>query len=589
MSTYSDSKIDEEQLDNSESYRRRAERLEAKLSEASETLDAIRCGDVDAVVVSGPNGHKVYTLENADRPYRLLIEQMQEGAVTLTKEGLILYCNHTLATILKTPVQHVIGASFVDFVREEELTIFNNLLAEGGKEEILLKTGDGDTVQTALSFNEMLDEDGTIICGVVTDITLHKTQVQELAEKNQRLQKEILEREKTEESLRQAQKMEAVGQLTGGLAHDFNNLLTVILGNLQMISGKANGNEKLAEYVNNAITATDRGASLTQKLLAFSRRQALNSETVKVSNLFSGIQMLAKQVVGVDIEMVFRAPEDLWYCFTDANQLESAILNLIINSRDAMPAGGQLTIEVTNVTLDASVRGITPDPTPGRYVMITVSDTGIGIPEEAMNHVFEPFFTTKELGKGSGLGLSMVYGFIRQTNGFISIDSQAGVGTNICLYLPYTDAPVPVVHKHAAGMESQREASATILVVEDDEDVLKVVRDLIEDMGYQVISATNAYQALHIIEQDQDRRINLIFSDVVMPGGMSGLDLARELRNKRSEVPVLLTSGYISQSMDYNDNLAAEFQLLRKPYHRKDLSAAIQEALGRSLDTLQYT
>jgi len=565
------------QLDSiQEEFRLRTEILEEKLQEAMETLNAIRCGDVDAVVVKGSNGHKVYTLENADKPYRILIEKMQEGALTLSENGLVLYCNQALALILNKPVQQIIGSSFLQFVPESETSTFHKLLAETGKCELLLKAGDDKTVPTHLSFSELPDEEGRIICGVITDLSVHKLRMQELAEKNYQLQKEISEREKTEETLRQAQKMEAVGQLTGGLAHDFNNLLTIILGNLQLISAKSGEDERLARYITSAIGATERGASLTQKLLAFSRRQALRTEAIQVNDLLPGLQMLARQVLGVNIDLKLTYDENLWHCRTDGNQLESAILNLVINARDAMPQGGQLTIETANAHVDETLISMTPDATPGKYVTITIKDTGSGISEEALKRVFEPFFTTKAVGKGSGLGLSMVYGFVRQTNGFITIDSKPGLGTLVRLYLPYTEAAVEPTEKPMNNPNLDQNNHASILVVEDDVEVLKIVKELLTDIGYHVLSAPSAPEALRLLEQSN---IDLVFSDVVMPGGMSGIDMARLLHQERPDLPVLLTSGFISQSMDSNEQMESEFKILRKPYHRQDLVDAIRETL----------
>jgi signal transduction histidine kinase/CheY-like chemotaxis protein len=559
----------------------RTEILEEKLREAMETLDAIRCGDVDAVVVTGRNGHKVYTLENADKPYRILIEKMQEGAVTLSDDGLVLYCNQALGLMLNKSVQHIIGASFQQFVPESELPVFQRLLIEAGKGEILLKASEDKTVQTHLSFSVLPDEEGRILCGVVTDLSLHKLRMNELAEKNQQLQKEISERERTEETLRQAQKMEAVGQLTGGLAHDFNNLLTVILGNLQLISAKTDNDERLARYIKSAIGATERGANLTQKLLAFSRRQALRAEAVLVNDLLPGIQMLARQIIGVNIDLNLKSGENLWFCRTDAIQLESAVLNLVINARDAMPQGGQLTIETANITFDEEMASAIPDAIPGQYVTISVKDTGTGIPDEVLKRVFEPFFTTKAIGKGSGLGLSMVYGFVRQTNGFITIDSQANQGTKVCLYLPFTEASAVTCNKLVLPISQQQAPQASILVVEDDIEVIKIVKELLTDIGYNVLSSPSAPEALRVLEQ---QKVDLIFSDVVMPGGMSGIDMARLLHEERPDLPVLLTSGFISQSMDYNEQMDTEFNILKKPYHRNDLAEAIRETLIRKLE-----
>jgi PAS domain S-box-containing protein len=556
--------------------------LQAQLQEAQETLDAIRSGDVDAVLVNGPNGQRVYTLENADRPYRVLIEKMQEGAVTLTRDGLILYCNQTFARMVARPVERVIGGRFQALLSDEDSASFDALLQAAGKGELRVLGANGQEVQTFISFSELPDEDGRILCAVVTDISLHKLRMRELADKNQRLQKEISERERTEETLRQAQKMEAVGQLTGGLAHDFNNLLTVISGNLQLLAAKMRQDERLSKYVQNALSATERGASLTKKLLAFSRRQSLKSEALRVNDLLAGLQMLAGQIIGVDITLTLLPGDNLWHCRADANQLESALLNLVINARDAMPSGGQLTISTENVALDVADATTIPDAEPGRYVKITVMDTGVGIPQENLGRVFEPFFTTKEIGKGSGLGLSMVYGFVRQTNGFITLESELSRGTRVSLYLPYTEVPVAGGESSAScplWLGLSETAPLTALAVEDDLEVLKILEELLTELGFRVLSATNAHDALDLLEKTPG--IQLLLTDVVMPGGVTGVDLARKLAVERPKLPVVLISGFMAQPAEQDEALSSEFQILYKPYQRRDLVRTIQNALER--------
>jgi PAS domain S-box-containing protein len=568
-----------------EAYKIQLDELQRKLEEAQDTLDAIRSGDVDAVVVNnGANQHQVYTLDNADRPYRLLIEKMQEGAVTLTQDGLILYCNHAFAAMMNMPAQRIIGSSFQQFVQEDQYPEFEHLLAEIGRGEILLRSGARETVQTHISFSQLLDEESHIICGVVTDISLHKMRMKELADKNQQLQKEIAEREKTEENFRQAQKMEAVGQLTGGLAHDFNNLLTVILGNLQLLTIRSEGqqDQRLQKYIQNAMSATERGAGLTQKLLAFSRRQSLKSEVVQVNTLLPGIAMLAKQIVGINIDLLIQSvnPDSLWCCLTDAHQLESTLLNLIINARDAMPHGGVITITTSNITLDEASSAVITDAQPGKYVQVCIQDTGEGIPSAIVDRVFEPFFTTKGVGKGSGLGLSMVYGFIRQINGFIDLKSKVAEGTVVSLYLPYAEAEALSVTSTANDLQEPMLPIKTgrILAVEDDDKVLNVSKEILLEIGYSVVTATNAAEALDLIAQEPNL-FDLVFSDVVMPGGMNGIELAHKIQVTYPHLPILLTSGFMTQAADQQEGMESEFQILQKPYNRSELIAAISNSL----------
>jgi len=563
-----------------ENTKRELQELKYKLEEAEDTLEAIRSGDVDAVVVTGPNPNQqqVYTLDNADRPYRLLIEKMQEGAVTLTHDGLILYCNQAFANIVNTPTQRIIGSSFQQFIPETQTEVLHDLLSNVARGEILLNVGPEQTVETYISFSQLLDEESQIICGVVTDISIHKSRMQELADKNAQLEKEIKEREKTEENLRQAQKMEAVGQLTGGLAHDFNNLLMVIIGNLQLLSVRG-VDERLNKYIQNALSATERGASLTQKMLAFSRRQSLKTEALNVNSLIPGVVMLARQVIGVDITLATKLASDLWACLTDTNQLEIAILNLIINARDALPQGGVITIQTWNEDLDPDCAKDIPDAKPGQYVVISVTDTGSGIPPELLSRVFEPFFTTKEVGKGSGLGLSMVYGFIRQSNGFIRMESQKNVGTTVFLYLPFT-AETVAEEKTASKPDTVLSTKARILAVEDDPEVLEILREILNHMGYEVLTATNANEALEVLKTNSG--IDLLFSDVIMPGGKSGIDLANECKLSYPDIPIILTSGYVSQSGDFSNALDSDIPILYKPYSQTNLASAVQNALKQT-------
>jgi len=561
-----------------ENARREIQELKYKLEEAEDTLEAIRSGDVDAVVVTGPNHNQqqVYTLHNADRPYRLLIEKMQEGAVTLTHDGLILYCNQAFANIVNTPTERIIGSPFQQFIPETQSKVLHYLLSQVARGEILLNVWPESTVETYISFSQLLDEESQIICGVVTDISMHKSRVQELADKNSQLENEIKEREKTEENLRQAQKMEAVGQLTGGLAHDFNNLLMVIIGNLQLLSLRG-VDESLTKYIHNALNATERGANLTKKMLAFSRRQPLKTEAVDINPLIPGIVMLARQVIGIDITLATVLAPDLWTCLTDANQLESAILNLIINARDAMPQGGIVTLQTRNESLDTDQANPIPDANPGQYIVISVKDTGSGIPPELLTRVFEPFFTTKEVGKGSGLGLSMVYGFIQQSNGFIQIESQLNIGTTVSLYLPFTSEQV----SEATSLTPIRPAStkARILAVEDDHEVLEISREMLTSMGYDVLTASNASEALELLNSKLDAPIDLLFSDVIMPGGKSGIDLANECQNAFPDIPIILTSGYVYQNNEFSNVLDSNIPILYKPYSQASLASAIQDAL----------
>jgi signal transduction histidine kinase len=375
----------------------------------------------------------------------------------------------------------------------------------------------------------------------------------------------------SEEKLQQSQKMESVGQLTGGVAHDFNNLLTVVSGNLELIEAAAD-NGKVRQYAAAARRAADRGATLTAQLLAFSRRQRLHPKLVRASELICEFQGLIRQAIGGGCELKLRTDEQLWLCHVDPSLLETAILNLALNGRDAMPDGGVLEIETRNVAMD---EGAVAGCMPGSYVKLSVTDNGCGMPPEVRDRVFEPFFTTKEVGKGTGLGLSMVYGFVRQSDGHVTIESTEGVGTTVALYLPMaaqrSDAKVEAIPAEAVPGGSER-----ILVVEDNEDLLEATSEMLITFGYQVLRARNGAEAIEIFGSGEE--FDLLFSDVVMPNGMNGVELAREARQRNKDIKVLLTSGYAGDIMERHRAIG-EFPLIDKPFRLGDLARRLRSIL----------
>src|SRR5882672_7728685 len=375
-----------------------------------------------------------------------------------------------------------------------------------------------------------------------------------------------------EEQLHQSQKMEAIGQLTGGVAHDFNNLLMVISGNLELIEDRAADSDSVRQLAAAARQAADRGAKLTAQLLAFSRRQRLNPKAVYADQLVRDFQGLIRRAVGEGCEVKLVADDRLWPCHVDPAQLETALLNLTLNGRDAMRDGGTLEIEVRNVTLDeGAIAGVAS----GSYVRLSVKDTGCGMVPEILDRVFEPFFTTKEVGRGTGLGLSMVYGFVRQSGGHVAIDSVVGVGTTVSLYLPKSsrmpDAEAEVVQMPALPAGSER-----ILVVEDDDDVLEVTSAMLTGLGYQIFCARNGTDAIQIL--DSGKSFDLLFSDVLMPQGMSGVKLAREVKRRDDGIKVLLTSGNAGDVLARH-GAVDEFPIISKPFRRADLARRLRLVL----------
>jgi PAS domain S-box-containing protein len=402
---------------------------------------------------------------------------------------------------------------------------------------------------------------------------------QELEDANQRLQNEMQERARTEERLRQSQKMEAVGQLTGGVAHDFNNMLQVIVGNLEMIiRGLPADAARLRRAADHAMQGCKRAATLTQRLLAFSRQRPLAPRPVNINELVSGMSDLLHRSLGETIQVKLARAPDLWLTEVDANELENAILNLAVNSRDAMPAGGHLTITTANTRLDEpSVRH--SEASPGSYVMIAVTDTGAGMDAETTARAFEPFFTTKEIGRGTGLGLSMVYGFVRQSGGHITIDSEEGVGTTIKLYLPRLVGAVSEDQAPESPPVSGGTHETTILLVEDDADVRTYSANVVRELGYRVVEAPDGASALRLIEHGGGPPIRLLFTDVVLPGGMSGEELAEKARALQPDLRVLFTTGYARDAFVQQGRPRLGVRMVSKPFTYADLAAKIREAL----------
>ena len=378
--------------------------------------------------------------------------------------------------------------------------------------------------------------------------------------------------------LLQAQRMEAVGQLTGGVAHDFNNLLTVILGNLELLEPKLK-DELSRSLAGEAREAAEMGAQLTDRLLTFARRQRLEMQSLNLNEFVLGLTELLRRTIGAPIDLSTALAPDLWPTTADPAQVESAVLNLVLNARDAMPDGGRLVIETFNATLDDADVASIPDMAAGDYVVLSVADTGHGMPPEIRTRAFEPFFTTKAGGKGSGLGLATIYGFARQSGGNVTIYSEVGKGTTVNLYLP------------RAGRRTEEEATAavkpavdtgngeTVLVVEDDERVRRLTALRLKELGYRVLEAGHGAAALAVLAETPD--IDIVFSDLVMPGGISGFDLARQLRERHPATRVILTSGYSAELLDQAEVAALDFKVLRKPYRQAELARAFRAALAQ--------
>ncbi|WP_244631180.1 response regulator [Aureimonas sp. ME7] len=466
-----------------------------------------------------------------------------------------------------------------------------------------VRTASGEWRQFAVRAVPTFDALGTLRewVGVHTDVTEARQAEESLREHAAMLERQVRHRERAEEQLRQlnetleqrvasaveerqlaelalarSQKLETIGKLTGGVAHDFNNLLQVVSGNLQLLLKDIAGNDRAETRVRNALAGVSRGAKLAAQLLAFGRRQALEPKVVNVSRFVRGMDDMLRRAIGeaIEVETVFGA--GLWNTFIDPTQIENALLNLAINARDAMDGQGRLTIELSNAHLSDDYARRHTEVSPGQYVMLAVSDTGSGMSPEIIEKVFEPFFTTKAEGKGSGLGLSMVYGFVKQSGGHVNIYSELNQGTTIKLYLPRSaqaeDQEIDVEAGPVAG------GTETVLVVEDDEEVRATVVEMLTDLGYRVLKAVDAQSALNVVESGIP--IDILFTDVVMPGKLKSPELARKAKERLPGLAVLFTSGYTENSIVHGGRLDEGVQLLSKPYTREALARKFRHVLA---------
>ncbi len=477
-------------------------------------------------------------------------------------DGRHIFINRAFESFLGRPAAAVLGQTLAQLVSPE----ISALLTADDREvverrqpiqrEIVWPRPSGDRTLLAVKF-PILDAAGTVVAigRVGADIT---------------------EQKRAEAELAHAQKMDAVGQMTGGVAHDFNNLLTAILLNADVLVQRLPDGDPLRPVAQGTLQAAERGAALTSRLLAFSRRQLLEPQSTDLNRLVTGVEQLVRRTVGDPVEVTLILGRDLWPATVDRGQLETAIVNLAANARDAMPDGGRLTLETANVELDDTYAALHPDVAPGEYVMVAVGDTGIGMSADVAARAFEPFFTTKEVGRGTGLGLSMVYGFAKQSAGHVKIYSEIGIGTIVRLYLPRSDAP-EVETTAPSGAAALPTGTETILFVEDDVLVRTQTEKQLTGLGYRVITAVNAANAIAHVRGGLVP--DLLFTDVVMPGGMNGRQLADQLIEELHGLKVLFTSGYTHGVMTVQSRPIPPGQLLNKPFRRRDLAVKVREAL----------
>jgi signal transduction histidine kinase/CheY-like chemotaxis protein len=673
--------------------------LELQLQEANDTLDAIRNGEVDAVVVGGPAGQFVYTLENADRPYRVLVEQMKEGAITLNADGLMLYANRSFGDLVERPISELIGSSLFDHVDDTSLLTSMLSIGEPDAAELNLLRATGGPVPVNMSIVELQVGNGAprMLSCIVTDLSQNYARTAEIAQAHARLAERTIQLEtsearlrtvfdtsfqfqgllspdgilldansvsldaiqcklgdvlgrpywdtpwfsgttgmpekiralvatvandgaarteilvklpqggwrsldfslrairdgsglvtaivpeavdltdmrRAEEALRQAQKLEAIGQLTGGVAHDFNNLLTVIRGSVDLLQRPSISEEKRRRYIAAIGETADRATRLTSQLLAFARRQTLKPEPFDAHASLENVKGIITSLTGAGIELITDFPEEPCFVLADRSQFDTAIVNMAINARDAMGGQGRISITARPVSGYPAVRN--HDPVEGDFVAIAITDTGTGIAAADLDRVFEPFFTTKGVGSGTGLGLSQVIGFAKQSDGEIGIESTLGRGSTFTLYLPRVSAECRIVEPKSESYDMIDGEGLWVLIVEDNDEVGRFATQALNELGYRSLLATSAEEALELLTQSPGR-FDIIFSDVIMPG-KTGLDLAEELRTAQPEVPIILASGY-SEIMAQSGSHG--FKLLHKPYSIEQLSRAIRTTLRNS-------
>ncbi|HVW52636.1 MAG TPA: PAS domain S-box protein [Trinickia sp.] len=504
-------------------------------------------------------------LLETEQRFRLLVESVVDYAIfMLDAEGYITSWNAGAQRIKGYRAEEIIGQHFSRFYTEEDQRngVPQRVLQSAARLGKFEGEGwrvrkDGSRFWANALLDAIVGPDGEVIgfAKVTRDLT---------------------EKRNIEAQLRQSQKMEAIGQLTGGIAHDFNNLLQVVIGSLEGLQRRA-GNLLLTpqgadmqRFIDNALRGADRAANLTRRLLAFSRRQTLDAKPTDVGKLVAGMSDLLRRTLGEGISIHAVNASDLWRVSVDANQLESALLNLAVNARDAMPSGGKLTIETANCRLDQAYTARFEGLEPGQFVMIAVSDTGMGMSREIIERAFEPFFTTKEVGHGTGLGLSQVYGFVKQSGGHVRVYSEVNEGTTVKLYLPRLASDVAEHERVEHRPAPQSRGGETILVVEDDENVRTATNDMLAELGYRVVMAADGASALLLIGEHPE--IKLLFTDVGLPGGMNGRQLADAARATRPDLPVLFTTGYARNAIVHQGRLDPGIHLLSKPFTFAELA-----------------
>jgi PAS domain S-box-containing protein len=506
-------------------------------------------------------------LKASEAMFRTLLSASPDAVMVIDPRGLVLIASERVEQMYGYKPEELVGTPIIALTPERMRTAAVERLGQIGEpnvprlepaEELRALRRDGTEFPVEISFNTHRTPTGDVVIVAVRDVT---------------------DRKAVETQLLQAQKMEAIGNLTGGLAHDFNNLLSVVIGNLDLLREEIGDQPQIDQFAEQALSAAVSGAELTRRLLAFARRQPLQPQQVAINDLVENISELLRRTLGDNVQIVHRLGE-AWPIVADPAQLESCLVNMIANARDAMPEGGTVTIATANRHLDADYANTQTGVVPGDYALIEITDTGSGMSPETMSQIFEPFFTTKQEGRGTGLGLSMVFGFIKQSGGHISVYSEIGAGTTFRLYFPRSSAlsaTSPVFSSPPLQLGQQE----TILVVEDNPGLLQLVVKQLSQLGYRCVTAVDAPAALRVLE---DQGVDLVFSDVMMPGGMSGHQLAQIVEKRWPAAKVLLTSGFPEEKVKSSATFSWNGPLLTKPYRKDELAKAVRDTLDRTTD-----
>ena len=654
--------------------------LRVRLAEAEETLRAIRSGEVDALVVTGAQGEQVFTLKGAEQPYRVLIEEMKEGAVILAEDDTILYCNHGFAQMLKMPLEQMAGSRIEDFILSTDKQVLRELIRKGkensAKGEVTFIAGDGAPLPVHISINSLLMDGASVTYLIITDLTEHRQAEEKLGERAVLLDKandaitvldlenrliywnkgaqrlygwaaedalgknadellhkdgrntprlieakksvlemekwsgeldqitkdgkditvesrwslvhshngkpksiliintDITEKRKLEAQFLRTQRMESIITLAGGIAHDLNNVLTPITLSLQLLKEKFTDeqSQKLIDILDNS---TRRGADLIKQVLLFARGVEGERKIIQVAKLISDVEMIAKETFPKSIDIRITVPEDIMAISGDATQLNQVLTNLCINARDAMPGSGSLRISAENMSADENIALISVEAKPGPYIIISISDTGIGIPPEIRDRIFEPFFTTKEHGKGTGLGLSTVLAIVKSHGGFIDMQSEVGKGTTFKIYLPAVKSLTQ--EKNEPKLDLPAGCGELILVVDDEAPVREITCDTLEARGYKVLAACDGANAVELYAKNRDN-IRVVLMDMMMPV-MDGPDSIQVLRKISPEVKIIAVSGLIEHDKLAKISDTSAHAFLTKPYTTKKLLETINDVL----------